>query len=70
MIWKYILVYVFQVVFNILKVQEIKLTYENKTKLLLINTIVISSVVLASTYYSLNLMLNGNFIVAIDSILV
>jgi len=64
MIWKYLLVYIFQVIFNILKVQEIKLTYENKTGRLMINTILISAVVLASTYYSLNLMLKGDFIVA------
>ena len=52
-----------QVIFNLLKVLEIKYTYENKIKHLLINTILINSVSLISVYYSLESLLTGDFFI-------
>jgi hypothetical protein len=49
----YILVFVFQVMFNVFKTLEIKYTYENKVVPLIFNSVWINLVSLASTYFSL-----------------
>lgn len=61
----YSLVLIFQILFNIFKVLEIKYTYENKLKLLLINSVFINLVSLASIYYSIGELLKGDFLVVI-----
>lgn len=61
----YFLVLIFQILFNIFKVLEIKYTYENKLKLLLINSVFINLVSLASIYYSIGELLRGDFLVVL-----
>lgn len=56
------LLFISQLTFNILKVWEIKYTYQNKTVPLLINSVLISSVSLLSTYISVTSLLDGNWI--------
>lgn len=51
--------------FNIFKVLEIKFTYENKITPLLINSIFINVVSLASVYFSLDRLFTGDFVVVI-----
>ena len=46
-----------------LKVMEIKYSYEEKIKPLIIVTALLSGIVLASTYFSLTLLLKGDVIV-------
>lgn len=65
----YFLIFLFQVFFNIFKVLEIKFTYENKLKLLLINSVFINLVSLASIYYSIGELLKGDFLVVFFYIL-
>ena len=52
--WLYVLVFVFQVLFNVFKTMEIKYTYENKVKQLVINSVWINLVALGSTYFALD----------------
>ena len=59
----YLLVLVFQIMFNIFKVLEIKYTYENKLSLLLYNSIYINLIALASVYWSLDLLFEGDWLV-------
>lgn len=61
----YILVFLSQTLFNIFKVLEIKLTYENKTNALMVNSIFINLVSLTSTYFSIENLLSGDFVVII-----
>ena len=46
--------------FNIFKVLEIKFTYENRINRLLLNSVWINLVSLASVYYSLDSLLKGD----------
>jgi hypothetical protein len=57
----YLLILVFQILFNIFKVLEIKYTYENKLRLLLFNSVYINLISLASVYWSLDLLFNGDW---------
>lgn len=57
----YIIVLVFQILFNIFKVLEIKYTYENKLKQLLLNSVWINIVSLAAVYFSLDRLFTGDF---------
>ena len=57
----YLLVLFFQIMFNIFKVLEIKFTYENRLSNLLLNSIWINLVSLASVYYSLDRLFVGDF---------
>lgn len=59
----YILVFVFQVFFNIFKTMEIKYTYENKLKPLLINSVWINLVGLGSTYFSLERLFASDWLI-------
>ena len=57
----YIIIFIFQVLFNIFKVFEIKYTYENKLESLLINSVWINMVSLAAVYYSLDRLFQDDF---------
>jgi hypothetical protein len=63
--YKELIVFLAQTLFNIFKVLEIKYTYQNKIGSLLINSIWINLVSLASTYYAIDDLLNGKFTIII-----
>jgi len=69
LIYKYIIVFFLQFLYNLLRIQEIRLTYENKVLKLMLNTILMNLIVLASTYYSLSMLLGGNWLVGVVYIL-
>jgi len=56
----YIIIFIFQILFSIFKVLEIKFTYENKLRPLLFNSIWINLVSLAAVYYSLDRLFVGD----------
>lgn len=56
----YIAILTFQIMFNIFKVLEIKFTYENQLSRLLLNSVWINLVSLASVYFSLDSLLKGD----------
>ena len=57
----YLLVFIFQVTFNISKVFEIKFTQENKTRELMINSVVINLIGLSSSFVSIDSLFKGDF---------
>lgn len=59
----YIIVFVFQFLFNIFKTLEIKFTFENKITPLLMNSIWINLVSLASVYFSIEGLLAGDLLI-------
>lgn len=61
----FIWVFIFQVLFNIFKVLEIRYTLHHQVRQLLMNSIWINLVSLASTFYSIDALLKGNFVVII-----
>ena len=61
--WYYLIVFVFQVLFNIFKVMEIKFTFENKLRNLLINSVWINLISLASVYFSLDRLFQNDWVV-------
>jgi hypothetical protein len=61
--WYYIIVFVFQVLFNIFKVMEIKFTFENQLRNLLINSVWINLVSLAAVYFSLDRLFQNDWLV-------
>lgn len=61
----YFLVFIFQFFFNIFKTLEIKYTYEHKVGALLMNSVWINLVSLASTYFSLERLLAGEWTVLV-----
>jgi hypothetical protein len=61
----YILVFGFNFFFNIFKTMEIKYTYENKVKALLINSVYINIVSLGSTYYAIERLFAGDRLVLV-----
>ena len=63
--YKEIIVLIAQTLYNIFKVLEIKYTYQNKVGALLINSVWINLVALASTYYAIDDLLKGNFTIVI-----
>jgi hypothetical protein len=63
--YKELIVFLAQTLFNIFKVLEIKYTYQNKIGALLINSVWINLVALASTYYAIDDLLNGKFTIII-----
>lgn len=65
----YLLVFLFQVFFNIFKTLEIKYTYENKVKELVINSVWINLVSLGSVYFAIDSLFKGNWSVIIVYIL-
>jgi len=65
----YLLIFIFQLLYNIFKVYEIKYTYENKIKKLVINSIILNALTLCSTYYSIDRLLKGEIAVILFFIL-
>jgi hypothetical protein len=63
--WLYITVFLFQVIFNVLKTMEIKYTYENKVTKLVINSIFINLVSLGSLYFSLERLFASDWVVIV-----
>ena len=61
----YILVFIFQVFFNIVKTLEIKYTYEHKVRALLFNSVWINLASLATSYLSLERLFHGDWLVII-----
>jgi len=61
--WYYLIVFVFQVLFNIFKVMEIKFTFENRLKDLLINSIWINLVSLATVYFSIDRLFQNDWLI-------
>jgi hypothetical protein len=59
----YIIVFVFQFLFNIFKTLEIKFTFENKITPLLMNSVWINLVSLASVFYSIEGLLAGDLLI-------
>ena len=57
----YLLVFLFQVLFNVFKTLEIKYTYEHKVKELMFNSIWINLVSLGSTYFAIDSLFKGNW---------
>jgi predicted permease len=60
-----LLVFTFQVLFNIFKVLEIRFTLQHNVRKLLINSVWINLVSLGSTFVSIDQLLKGNFLVII-----
>ena len=66
----YFLVFLSQLVFNVLKVLEIRYTYEQKTARLLVNSVFINLVSLLGFYYSIDtLITNKNYWVVVFYVL-
>ena len=61
----YLLVFIFQVLFNVFKTLEIKYTYEHKVKELMINSVWINLVSLGSVYFAIDSLFKGNWSVII-----
>lgn len=61
----YILVFIFQFFFNIFKTLEIKYTYEHKVNALLLNSVWINLVSLGSTYFALDGLIAGQWLVLV-----
>jgi hypothetical protein len=61
--WYYLIVFVFQVLFNIFKVMEIKFTFENQLRNLLINSVWINLVSLAAVYFSLDRLFQDDWLI-------
>ena len=59
----FIWVFIFQVLFNIFKVLEIRYTLQHNVTRLLFNSVWINLVALASTFYSIDGLLKGNFVI-------
>lgn len=59
--WNYVAILFFQVTFNVFKVLEIKYTYENQINRLMLNSVWINLVSLATVYFSLDGLLKGDF---------
>jgi hypothetical protein len=58
----YILILIFQIAFNIFKVLEIRYTYENKIKLLIMNTVWINLAALGSVFYSIESLFRKDYL--------
>ena len=61
----YFIIFIFQLLFNVFKVLEIKYTYENKLIPLLLNTVWINLLSIGSVYYSLEGLLSGDVFVIV-----
>jgi len=59
----YFLILIFQILFNIFKVFEIKYTYENKLVPLLFNSIWINIISLASVFFSIDRLFDDDYLV-------
>jgi hypothetical protein len=61
----YLLVFATLFAFNILKTLEIRYTYQNKLKPILLNSVGINLVSLLSNYFSINSLLKGDYFVMV-----
>ena len=61
----YVTVLLFQILFNVFKTLEIKYTYEGKVKALLFNSVWINLVSRGSTYFAIDRMFKGDWLVFI-----
>jgi hypothetical protein len=61
--WYYIIIFIFQLMFNVLKVMEIKFTFENQLRKLLVNSVLINLVSLAGVYFSLERLFQNDWLV-------
>ena len=61
----YVLVFITLFAFNILKTLEIRYTYQNKLKPILLNSIGINIVSLLSNYFSINSLLKGDYFIMV-----
>jgi len=61
----YLLVLCFNFFFNIFKTLEIKYTYQNKIKALMINSVFINLVSLIATFFSLERLFEGDYLIVI-----
>lgn len=59
----YLIIFVFQFLFNIFKTFEIKFTFEDKLVPLLMNSIWINLISLASVFYSIEGLLSGDLMI-------
>lgn len=59
----YFLIFTSQLLFNVLKVLEIKFTYNNEIKKLLVNSVLINLVSIGSLFVSFERLLKGDWIV-------
>jgi hypothetical protein len=59
----YVIIFVFNFFFNVFKTLEIKYTYENKIKALMFNSVYINLVSLASTFFSLDRLFEGDYLI-------
>lgn len=64
-ILKYFIIFIFQLLYNFLRTEEIQLTNKNKLGRVLLNTVLMNLVILASTYYSLSMLLSGDWFVGV-----
>ena len=62
---EYIGIFILQFLFNLLKVYEIKHSYEKNTSKLIINSILMNGIALISVYYSLQMMFDGDWLVVL-----
>ena len=62
---EYLAIFILQLFFNILKVYEIKHSYEKNTLQLIINSILMNGIALISVYYSLQMMFDGDWLVVV-----
>jgi uncharacterized protein YneF (UPF0154 family) len=60
MVFDCILLFIFQLSFNIFKTMEIRYTYNNEINKSLINSLMINLVSLASLYFSIDALIQGN----------
>jgi hypothetical protein len=61
----YLLVFAFQSLFNIFKTLEIKYTYQQKVRALLANSVWINLVSLGSTYFSIQRLFAGDWLIVL-----
>jgi hypothetical protein len=61
----YLITFILQIVYNIFKVEEIKYSYENRTSKLVINSILLNITALCTSFLSIKLMLEGDYIIAL-----
>lgn len=59
----YLIVFIFNFFFNIFKTLEIKYTYENKITALMLNSVYINMISLATNFFSLDRLFKGDYLV-------
>lgn len=62
---EYLAIFIFQFFYNLLKVYEIKYSYEKETLKLIVNSILMNGIALITVYYSLQMMFDGDWLVVL-----